>query len=233
MRVEFPQAQDQENIKVPYFELSKFKGSTPKLKQANWFLFWLFPRGNRPTPPKVFLVFHHGNRLKIGKMHEALNAMIFAWLLWRFVYILLHPYWMYDSRISQFDLRHVNQRRQINDSVFRLFDSFKWLITLRSIISPCQKATTIILIPLYNPSFDFWNHQKHLWALPYFCLGCLLKSATVTSFSQLLSRNSGPRRSREQINPHSKSLYTRWLIKEAKKVWTTFESVVRNGKFHV
>ena len=155
-------------------------------------------------------------------MHEALNAMIFAWLLWRFVYILLHPYWMYDSRISQFDLRHVNQRRQINDSVFRLFDSFKWLITLRSIISPCQKATTIILIPLYNPSFDFWNHQKHLWALPYFCLGCLLKSATVTSFYQLhLSRNSGPRRSLEQINPHSISLYTRWLIKEAKKVWTT------------
>ena len=30
MRVEFPQSQDQENIKVPYFELSKFKGSTDK-----------------------------------------------------------------------------------------------------------------------------------------------------------------------------------------------------------
>ena len=36
---------------------------------------------------------------------------------------------------------------------FRLFDSFKYLTTLRSNISPCQKATTLILIPLYNPSF--------------------------------------------------------------------------------
>ena len=33
---------------------------------------------------------------------------------------------------------------------------------------------------------------KNLWALPYSCPRCLLKSATVTSFSQLhLSRNSG------------------------------------------
>ena len=106
------------------------------------------------------------------------------------------------------------------------------MITLRSIISPCQKATVLILIPLYNTSFDFWNHQKHLWALPYFCLGCLLKSATVTSLSQLhLSRNSGPGRSLEQINLHSVALYTRWLIEEAKKMWATFESFFRNGKF--
>ena len=36
------------------------------------------------------------------------------------------------------------------------------------------------------------KHLKILWALPYSCPRCLLKSATVTSFSQLhLSRNSG------------------------------------------
>ena len=36
------------------------------------------------------------------------------------------------------------------------------------------------------------KHLKNLWALPYSCPRCLLKSATVTSFSQLhLSRNSG------------------------------------------
>ena len=141
---------------------------------------------------------------------------------------------MYDLSISQFGSQLVNQQREINDCVFRLFDSYKYMITLRSIISPCQTATTLILVPLYNPSFHLSKPPKNIWVLPYFCLGCLLKSATVTSFYQLhLSRNSGPRRSLEQINPHSISLYTRWLIEEAKKMWTTFESVVRNGKFHV
>ena len=71
---------------------------------------------------------------------------------------------------------------------------------------------------LYNPLFHLWKSSKNLWALPYFCLGCLLKSATVTSFSQLhLSRNSGSGRSLDQINLHFLALHTRWLIKKAKK----------------
>ena len=46
----------------------------------------------------------------------------------------------------------------------------------------------------------------------------LLKSATVTSFSQLhLSCNSGSGRSLDQINLHFLALHTRRLIKKAKK----------------
>ena len=101
-----------------------------------------------------------GNRLKKGKMCEALTAMLFNQLLWWFAHILFHPYLMSDASISQFDWRFVNQRRQINDCVFRLFYSSKYLTTLRSNISPCQKATTLILIPLYNLSFHLWKPSK-------------------------------------------------------------------------
>ena len=67
---------------------------------------------------------------------------------------------MYDLSISQFGLQLVNQQREINDCIFRLFDSYKYLITLRSIISPCQTATTLILVPLYNPSFHLSKPSK-------------------------------------------------------------------------
>ena len=71
-------------------KLCQFKGSTPKLKKTNWFLFWFFFRGEIDHPP-VFLGFHQGNRFKIGKMYEALTAMVFNQLLWGFAHILLHP----------------------------------------------------------------------------------------------------------------------------------------------
>ena len=32
-------------------KLCQFKGSTPKLKNTNRFLFWFFPGGDRPPPP--------------------------------------------------------------------------------------------------------------------------------------------------------------------------------------
>ena len=96
-----------------------------------------------------------------------------------YIFSLCPPHW-----------RLVNQQRHIYDCVFRLFDSSKYLTTLRSNISRFQRATILILITLYNPLFHLWKSSKNLWALPYFCLGCLLKSASVTSFSQLrLSRN--------------------------------------------
>ena len=97
------------------------------------------------------------------------------------------------------------------------FAHILYLTTLRSNIPPCQKATTLILIPLDNPSFHLGKSSKTLWALLYFCLGRLLKSVTVTSFSQLhLSRNYGSSWSLDQINLHFLALHTRWLIKKAK-----------------
>ena len=60
-------------------KLCQFNGSTQKLKKTNWFLFRLFPGGDRPPP--VFLGFHQGNRFKIGQMYEALTAMVFNQLL--------------------------------------------------------------------------------------------------------------------------------------------------------
>ena len=132
---------------------------------------------------------------------------------------------MSDASISQFDWRIVNQQGKINDCVFRLFDSSKYLTTLRSNISPCQKATTLILIPLYNPSFGYLGTTV-------FCLGCFLESATVTSFSQLhLSRNSGASRSLKQINLHFLALHTRWLIKKTKKCEKLSRLFVRMENF--
>ena len=61
----------------------------PKLKKTKWFLFWFFPGGDRPPPS--FLGFHQGNRLKIGKLYEALTAMVFNQLLWQFAHILQYP----------------------------------------------------------------------------------------------------------------------------------------------
>ena len=61
-------------------KLCQFKGATPKLKKTNWILFWFFP-GEIDHPPPVFLSFHQGNRFKIGKMYEALTAMVFNQLL--------------------------------------------------------------------------------------------------------------------------------------------------------
>ena len=151
-------------------------------------------------------------------MYEALTAMVLNQLLWGLAHIFLHPKLISAASIGQFEWRLVNQQRQINDCVFRLFDSSKYLTTLRSNISLYQKATTIILIPLNNPSFHLWKSSKNLWALQYICLGCLLKSATVTSFSQLhLSRNSCSWRSLDKINLHFLALYTRWLIKKGEK----------------
>ena len=140
-------------------KLCQYKGSTQKLKKTNWFLFWFFFRGEIDHPP-VFLGFHQGNRFKIGKMYEVLTAMVFNQLLWGFAHIFLHPWFMSAASISQFDWRLVNQQRQIYDCVFRLFDSSKYLTTLRSNISRCQKATTLILITLYNPSFHLWKSSK-------------------------------------------------------------------------
>ena len=44
---------------------------------------------------------------------------------------------------------------------FDLFDSLKYLITLRSNIPPCQKATTLIWMPLSNPSLHLWKSLKN------------------------------------------------------------------------
>ena len=84
--------------------------------------------------------------------------------------------------------------------MFRLFDSSKYLTTLRWNISPCQKGETLVLIPLYNPSFHLWKSSKKS-----------LDTATILSY------NSCPRRSLDRINLHFVALYTRWLIKKGKK----------------
>ena len=66
-------------------KLCQFKGSALKLRQSG-LCFGFFPGGDRPPPP-VFLGFHQGNRFKIGKMYEALTAMVFNQLLWGFAHI--------------------------------------------------------------------------------------------------------------------------------------------------
>ena len=82
-------------ISLILMKLCQLKGSTPKLEQTNWFLFWFFPGGHRLAP------------------------------------------------------------------------GFSWLSPRKSL------QNRIITHPFISE-----NHQKNVWALPYFCFGCLLKSAT-------------------------------------------------------
>ena len=116
-------------------KLWQFKGSTQNSKRQSS---WLFPGGYR--------------------IYEALTTMVFNQLLWEshIITSLVNVWRKYQSIWSTL----VNQQWQINDCVFRLFDSSKYLTTLRSNISPCQKATTLILITLYNPSFHLWKSSK-------------------------------------------------------------------------
>ena len=125
---------------------------------------------------------------------------------------------MFATSISQFDWRLVNQQRQRNDCVFRLFDSSKYLTTLRSNISRCQKATTLILITLYNPSFHLWKSSKKslgtivfLSWMPFKICDCdkFLSTTPVTQF--LLWAVTW------QNKPTFLALYTRWLIKKGEK----------------
>ena len=140
------------------WNFASLKGLPQNSKRQTGFCFGFF-RGEIDHPP-VFLGFHQGNRFKIGKMYEALTAMVFNQLLWEFEHIFLHPKLMPAASISQFDGRLVNQQRRINDCGSRFFDLSKYLTTVRSNISPCQKAITLILIPLYNPSFHLWKSSK-------------------------------------------------------------------------
>ena len=141
--------------------ISQFKGSTQNSKRKTGFCFGFFQGEiEHPPPPPMFLGFHQENPFKIGKMYEALTAIVFNQLLWNFAYIFLHPELMSAASISEIDCRLVNQQRQIYDCVFRFFDSSKYLTTLRSNISRCQKATTLILIILYNPLFHLWKPWK-------------------------------------------------------------------------
>ena len=142
------------------WNFSSLKSLPRNSKRQPGFCFGFFRGDIEPPPPPFFLGFHQGNRFKISKMYEALTAMVFNQLLWEFAHIFLHPKLMPAASISQFDGRLVNQQGRINDCGSRFFDSSKYLTTLRSNTSPCQKAITLILIPLYNPSFHLWKSSK-------------------------------------------------------------------------
>ena len=148
-------------------KLWQSKGSAPKFKKTKWFLFCFFPGGYR--------------------IYDALTAMVVNQLLWESAHILLHPELMCDASISQFNLRLVNQQRQINDCVFRRFDSSKYLTTLRSTIPPCQKAVTLILISFYNlwkPSKKYLGTTEFFSWMPFKICDCdkFLSITPVTQF---------------------------------------------------
>ena len=60
-------------------KLYQLKGLPQNSKRQTGFCFGFF-RGEIDHPP-VFLGFHQGNRFKIGKMYEALTAMVLNQLL--------------------------------------------------------------------------------------------------------------------------------------------------------
>ena len=49
-----------------------------------------------------------------------------------------------------------------------------------------------MLIPLLFNHLFSESHQKNIWAQPYFCLGCLLKSATDKLLLSAAPAKSGP-----------------------------------------
>ena len=124
---------------------------------------------------------------------------------------------MSAASISQFDWRLLNQQRKIYDCVFRFFDSSKYLTTLRSNISCCQKATTLILITLYNPLFHLWKSSKKSLGTTVF-LSCMpLKICDCDKFLSTTPVTQFLLWAVTWINLHFLILYTRWLIKKGKK----------------
>ena len=123
--------------------------------------------------------------------------------------------------ISQFDWRLVNQQRQINDHVFRLCDSSKYLTTLGSNISPCQKATTLILKSLHNSSFHRWKKfQKYFEHHRIFVLDAFqnLRQWQV-SLNHTCHTILAQCDHLTKYNLHFiLALYLRWLIKKDKNV---------------
>lgn len=118
-------------------KLCQFKGSTPKLKITSWFLLWLFPGGDRP--PSGFF------RFSLKKWPQNRSNVRSSYCNCNYCDGLC----TYDTSFNRFDWRLVNQ--QVNKLV--CFYTFKYLVTLRSNISPCQKATTLIWTPLSSPLF--------------------------------------------------------------------------------
>ena len=110
----------------------------------------------------------------------------------------------------------------------RPFDSSKYLTTLRSNISPCQKATTLILIPLYKSSFHLRKPSRILWELPYFCLGCFFK---ICDRDKLLSTTPVTQFWLQPVTWPNKLIQDDWS-RELKNV-KNFRVFYRNGKFHV
>ena len=144
----------------------------------------------------------------------------------------LHPLLMSAASISQFDWWLVNQQRQIYDSVFRLFDLSKYLTTLRSNISHCQKATTLILITLYNPSFHLWKSSKNYLGTSVFLFWMPFK---ICDSDKFLLTTPVTQFLLQAVTWQNKPTFFRSLYKmidqERLKMLKTFEIFCRNGKF--
>ena len=100
-----------------------------------------------------------------------IGALVLRPCPWEHQAVVLHAISPISMKLCQFKGSTPKLKRQtgfcfgffrgvIRPCGFRLFDSSKYLKTLRSNISPCQKATALILIPLYNLSFDLWKSSK-------------------------------------------------------------------------
>ena len=139
-------------------KVCQFKGYTPKLKKTKWFLFWFFPGGDWPSPgfswfsPRKSLQ----NRQNVWSSH-----CDGIWPITLRVCTHIFTSLVNVRRKHQSIWSTACQSTEANIRLcFRLFDSSKYLTTLRSNISRCQKATTLILITLYNPSFHLWKSSK-------------------------------------------------------------------------
>ena len=75
---------------------------------------------------------------------------------WEHQAVVLHTISPISMKLCQFK----GSTPKLKKTNWFLFDSSKYLTTLRSNISPCQKATALILIPLYNLSFHLWKSSK-------------------------------------------------------------------------
>ena len=96
-------------------KLCQFKGSTPKLKMAEWFLFWLFPGGDRPPPP-VFSGFHRetaSKQVKCMKLSLQLYLTHYPDSLQTYWYILKER--MRHVSIYLIDGLSINSAEQITE----------------------------------------------------------------------------------------------------------------------
>ena len=135
-------------------------------------------------------------------------------------YQVLHTYWYIYSKCKNQVTVYLISRLSINGQKYmtvfldlQIFDDFE----VKYLPLPKQYDTNSN-VPFVHRSLIFKKQLKHLWALPYFRLGCHLKTAPKKWLTLTLSfKQCWQKRPLKKINRHLQARLIRKLHQEGRK----------------